>query len=210
MFDVVTRRIGGWSPYFPDNLLYQFEKLEKDDGKHFSIYPLKQKQKKYAFLTLHRPSNVDDGQTFEQIASALNDIAGQMPIFFPVHPRTKKMIDQLNIKLSENVVMLPPLSFTESLFLWKDAEVVLTDSGGLQEETTALKKPCVTIRENTERPITVQIGTNVIAGTKKENIIKAYSESIEKTRHASVPEKWDGKASERIWEILKKDNEVGV
>ena len=80
--------------------------------------------------------------------------------------------------------------------------MVLTDSGGLQEETTALGVPCVTIRENTERPITVQIGTNVIAGTKKENIIKAYSESIEKTRHASVPEKWDGKASERIWEAL--------
>ncbi|MBU4011832.1 MAG: UDP-N-acetylglucosamine 2-epimerase (non-hydrolyzing), partial [Proteobacteria bacterium] len=187
-----------------DNLLYQFDKMKNVDGKLFASYALKQKNSKYAFLTLHRPSNVDSQQIFGQIASALNEIADQRPIFFPVHPRTKKMIEQLNIKLSKNIVMLPPLSFTESLFLWKDAEVVLTDSGGLQEETTALGVPCVTIRENTERPITVQIGTNILAGTNKEDIIRAYSESIEKARHAVVPDKWDGKASERIWEILKQ------
>ncbi|MBU4035215.1 MAG: UDP-N-acetylglucosamine 2-epimerase (non-hydrolyzing), partial [Proteobacteria bacterium] len=179
-----------------DNLLYQFDKMKNVDGKLFASYALKQKNSKYAFLTLHRPSNVDSQQIFGQIASALNEIADQRPIFFPVHPRTKKMIEQLNIKLSKNIVMLPPLSFTESLFLWKDAEVVLTDSGGLQEETTALGVPCVTIRENTERPITVQIGTNILAGTNKEDIIRAYSESIEKARHAVVPDKWDGKASE--------------
>ncbi|MBA3037641.1 MAG: UDP-N-acetylglucosamine 2-epimerase (non-hydrolyzing), partial [Desulfobacterium sp.] len=169
-----------------DNLLYQFDKMKNVDGKLFASYALKQKNSKYAFLTLHRPSNVDSQQIFGQIASALNEIADQRPIFFPVHPRTKKMIEQLNIKLSKNIVMLPPLSFTESLFLWKDAEVVLTDSGGLQEETTALGVPCVTIRENTERPITVQIGTNILAGTNKEDIIRAYSESIEKARHAVV------------------------
>ena len=86
---------------------------------------------------------------------------------------------------------------------WKDAEVVLTDSGGLQEETTALGVPCVTIRENTERPITVEIGTNIIAGTKREAIVKAYGASIEKAKMAKVPDLWDGKASERIWEVLK-------
>ena len=88
----------------------------------------------------------------------------------------------MEIKFSDRIFLLPPLSFKESLYLWKDAEVVLTDSGGLQEETTALGVPCVTIRENTERPITVEIGTNVLAGTKKENIIRAYDESIEKAK----------------------------
>ncbi|MFH1674681.1 MAG: UDP-N-acetylglucosamine 2-epimerase [Pseudomonadota bacterium] len=146
-----------------DNLLYQCEKLKSMDGAgaRFPTWPLKQINKKYAFLTLHRPSNVDSREIFGQIAAALDEIAGERPIFFPVHPRTKKMIEQLDIRLSENVIMLPPLSFTESLFLWKDAEAVLTDSGGLQEETTALGVPCVTIRENTERPITVEIGTNL-------------------------------------------------
>jgi UDP-N-acetylglucosamine 2-epimerase (non-hydrolysing) len=187
-----------------DNLFYQFEKLKKINVNCFSTYPLKQKQNKYAFLTLHRPSNVDDGQTFEQIAAALNEIAGEKPIFFPVHPRTKKMINQLNIELSENVVMFPPLSFTESLFLWKDAEVVMTDSGGLQEETTALGIPCVTIRENTERPITVELGTNVLGGTSREGILKAYGEALEKAKHAAVPPLWDGRASERIWGVMRE------
>jgi UDP-N-acetylglucosamine 2-epimerase (non-hydrolysing) len=185
-----------------DNLLYHFEKLKKDDEKHFSIYPLKQKQNKYAFLTLHRPSNVDNRQTFEQIASALNEIAGERPIFFPVHPRTRKMANEFGVEFSDRIFLLPPLNFKESLYLWKDAEVVLTDSGGLQEETTALGIPCVTIRENTERPITVEIGTNILAGTKKENIVRAYDESIKKAKTASVPPLWDGRASERIWDTL--------
>lgn len=92
--------------------------------------------------------------------------------------------------------------FKESLFLWKDAEVVLTDSGGLQEETTALRIPCVTILENTERPITVEMGTNVLAGTSTEGILKAYRQRLEKIEQASIPEKWDGKAAERIVQIL--------
>ena len=186
-----------------DNLLYQKEKIQNCNGKAFSTYPLKQRYQEYAFLTLHRPSNVDCRPVFEGIVGALNEISEKRPIFFPVHPRTKKMIEQMNIGLSEKIVTLPPLSFTESLFLWKDAQVVLTDSGGLQEETTALKKPCVTIRENTERPITVEIGTNVLAGgTKKEDILRAYDESLEKAKESRVPEKWDGKAAERIWDVV--------
>jgi UDP-N-acetylglucosamine 2-epimerase (non-hydrolysing) len=187
-----------------DNLLYQMEKLEKNDGRHFTSCALKQQYERYAFLTLHRPSNVDNRQIFEQIASALNEIAEERPILFPVHPRTKKMIDFLDIRLSKNIIELPPLCFTESLFLWKDAEIVLTDSGGLQEETTALKKPCVTIRENTERPVTVELGTNVLAGTSKTGIIDACRTSFEKAKQASVPPLWDGRSSERIWEILNK------
>ena len=111
-------------------------------------------------------------------------------------------MEQFAINLSDRIVQLPPLGFTESLFLWKDAEIVITDSGGLQEETTALGVPCVTIRENTERPITVEVGTNVLAGTGREAILAAYRESIARRGKASVPELWDGKASERIWDVL--------
>lgn len=185
-----------------DNLLYQAALQKKANVGRFATVELKAKSKKYAFLTLHRPSNVDNRETFERIAAALNEIAAEIPIFFPVHPRTKKMMEELAIKLSDKIVQLPPLGFTEALFLWKDAQVVLTDSGGLQEETTALGVPCVTIRENTERPITVDIGTNVLAGTSREGILSAYRESIARRGKASIPHLWDGRAAERIWQVL--------
>ena len=173
--------------------------------RHFAMTNgLKPEKNTYAFMTLHRPSNVDDKNTFMGIAAALNEIARDMVILFPVHPRTKKMMAQFKIKFSENIKLLPPLGFKESLFLWKDAKVVFTDSGGLQEETTALKIPCVTIRENTERPITVELGTNVLAGTTKAGILKAYRQCFDKVKNASIPPLWDGKAAERIWKVLKK------
>lgn len=187
-----------------DNLLYQIRKLANGgiDVRALSVYPLKEKNGKYAFLTLHRPSNVDNADTFRGIVSALNEIAEKTPIIFPVHPRTQKMAAQFGIEFSERITVLSPLGFMESLFLWKDAEVVLTDSGGLQEETTALGVPCVTIRDNTERPITAEIGTNVLAGTTRNGILKAYHDSMKKAETAIVPPFWDGKASERIWEAL--------
>ena len=112
-------------------------------------------------------------------------------------------METFNITLSQNITILPPLCFKESLFLWKDAILVMTDSGGLQEETTALGVPCVTLRENTERPITIEMGTNILAGTKKESILRAYKERIEKRRkNIVVPPKWDGRASQRIWNII--------
>ena len=186
-----------------DNLLYQAKRLEKDDGKNFSTLKLKNGKKDYAFLTLHRPSNVDAKECFDEIAGALNYIAAERPILFPVHPRTRKMMDVFNIALSDNIFLLPPLGFKESLFLWKDSKVVMTDSGGLQEETTALGVPCVTIRENTERPITIEMGTNILAGIKKESILSAYQRSIENSeREFTVPPKWDGKAAERIWRVF--------
>ena len=146
---------------------------------------------------------MDSKKNFREIVDALNTIAEKRPIFFPVHPRTRKTATEFGIEFSDRIFLLPPLNFKESLYLWKDAEVVLTDSGGLQEETTALGIPCVTMRENTERPITVEIGTNVLAGTNKENILRAYHESIEKAKTASVPPLWDGRASERIWNVIK-------
>jgi UDP-N-acetylglucosamine 2-epimerase (non-hydrolysing) len=166
---------------------------------------LKERLEDYAFLTLHRPSNVDTKSGFREITEALNAIAAKMPILFPVHIRTRKMMDEFDLRLSNDIFLFSPLSFKESLFLWKDARVVLTESGGLQEETTALGVPCVTIRENTERPITIKMGTNILAGTKKESILKAFEEAIAMPKgQFKVPPKWYGKAAERIWKILLK------
>ncbi|MEW6267127.1 MAG: UDP-N-acetylglucosamine 2-epimerase (non-hydrolyzing) [Thermodesulfobacteriota bacterium] len=186
-----------------DNLFYQLNRLKEEDVTRFETYPLKERSNSYAFLTLHRPSNVDVEPAFRRIAAALNEIAAERPIFFPIHPRTRKMMEQFGLELSSRVHLLPPLGFKESLFLWKDAAVVLTDSGGLQEETTALGIPCVTIRENTERPITIELGTNVLAGTTTEGILAACRQSLEKGQQQhTAPPKWDGRTSERIWEII--------
>jgi UDP-N-acetylglucosamine 2-epimerase (non-hydrolysing) len=124
-----------------DNLLHQLEKLKQNGGRTFPSHALKQKHPDYAFLTLHRPSNVDDPKIFQGIASALNEIAEKTPIFFPVHPRTLKNIETLNIVFSKNIFLLSPLPFSESLFLWKDAQVVLTDSGGFRKRPRRLKNP---------------------------------------------------------------------
>ena len=185
-----------------DNLLYQARELGNDNGQRFSTFKLKQKNKDYVFLTLHRPSNVDTKESFEKIAEALNQIATERSIFFPVHPRTLKMMEQFNITFSKNIHLLSPLGFKEALFLWKDAALVMTDSGGLQEESTALGVPCVTLRANTERPITIEMGTNILGGTGKDSILQAYRDSIEKKKKFSVLPKWDGRAAERIWRVL--------
>jgi UDP-N-acetylglucosamine 2-epimerase (non-hydrolysing) len=185
-----------------DNLFHQLEKLRGIDPRAFSTLSLKQQNPDYAFLTLHRPSNVDCRQRFEGIVSALNKIASERAILFPVHPRTSKMVSEFGIRFSSNIHLLPPLGFLESLLLWKDAKVVLTDSGGLQEETTALGVPCVTIRDNTERPITVEMGSNILAGTTPEGILNSYRKSLNGNGASRIPPKWDGHASERIWKVL--------
>jgi UDP-N-acetylglucosamine 2-epimerase (non-hydrolysing) len=188
-----------------DNLFHQTDKIDGSMPQRFATAKLKEKLGDYAFLTLHRPSNVDTKAGFGEIAEALNSIAEDMPILFPVHPRTKKMMEEFNLSFSDSIFFFSPLSFKESLFLWKDARVVLTDSGGLQEETTALGVPCVTIRENTERPITIKKGTNILAGTKKESILEAFEKAVARPKDQfKVPPKWDGKAAERIWQILLK------
>jgi len=185
-----------------DNLFYQFEKLSKENCTSLAANEIKSKLKKYAFLTLHRPSNVDKEETFLGISEALKEISEELPIIFSVHPRTKKMIEAFGIQLHHNIHLLEPLGFRESLFLWKDAVMVMTDSGGLQEETTALGVPCLTIRENTERPVTVEIGTNILAGNKKKDILKGYREIMRNGKKGKIPPLWDGKAAERIMDTL--------
>lgn len=189
-----------------DNLLYQVKKLDGIMPETYESFKVKQRLRDFTFLTLHRPSNVDSEPVFNEIAKALNIIAAKIPIIFPVHPRTKKMMDEFAIHPSSNIYLFPPMSFKESLLLWKDAKVVLTDSGGLQEETTALGVPCVTIRENTERPITIEMGTNTLAGIKKDSILKAFEKAITRPKDQyKVPPKWDGRAAERIWKVLIKE-----
>ena len=185
-----------------DNLLYQ---LDKVNSNHLSFKNknLKDSLGKYIFMTLHRPSNVDRKATLEGIVYALNRIAREIPIIFPVHPRTSKMLHHFGIELSTNIYQLPPLGFQESLYLWKDAELVITDSGGMQEETTALKIPCLTLRENTERPVTVSEGTNKLVGVAEleYEVTEVLKGNVKKGR---IPDLWDGRAAERIVDILEK------
>ena len=190
-----------------DNLFHQLKLL---DGKErfrlpIDLHRLKEEKPRFIFLTLHRPSNVDTKENLSEIVAALNHIAEETPILFPIHPRTDKMLKEHGVCLSANISPLPPLGFEESLFLWKDAALVMTDSGGLQEETTALGVPCITLRENTERPITIEMGTNILGGTGRSSILEAYEgfKGRDYTQ-CTVPPMWDGRAAERIWKILLK------
>ena len=186
-----------------DNLLYQVNRLERLPGNKISTKEMKPDNEEYVFMTLHRPSNVDNELKLKGILEAVETISLEKPVLFPAHPRTRKMIEKFNIKLPDGIRLLPPLDFSDALYLWKDAAVVLTDSGGLQEETTALGVPCVTIRENTERPITITLGTNILSGVDKDSIIKSYGESLANRKlQRRIPPLWDGQASHRIWDIL--------
>ncbi|MBA4369906.1 MAG: UDP-N-acetylglucosamine 2-epimerase (non-hydrolyzing), partial [Desulfobacterium sp.] len=135
-----------------DNLYYQLSKLEPMALDAFSLHEFKKQNPAYGVVTLHRPSNVDDKQKLEHIVEALAHISETLPLIFPIHPRTRKNMDAFGIRTPTAMKLTDPLSYMEFLNLWKDAKLVLTDSGGLQEETTALGIPCLTIRENTERP----------------------------------------------------------
>jgi UDP-N-acetylglucosamine 2-epimerase (non-hydrolysing) len=163
----------------------------------------------YAVLTLHRPSNVDEPEPLGRIASALERIGSNLPIIFPAHPRTVKNLEAFGllarIVKDGKVRVVPPLGYHDFLHLVDKSSVVLTDSGGLQEETTVLGVPCVTLRENTERPVTVEQGTNVLVGSDTEMIVAAAEKALGNgRREARIPELWDGKAAERIVAVLKE------
>ena len=169
--------------------------------------------KGYAVLTLHRPANVDSKKNFRSILKALATIQKELPIIFPVHPRTLKQIKALGLKRAfqhmKNMVLIEPLGYLEFTSLVSEARMVLTDSGGLQEETTELNIPCVTMLETTERPITIKQGTNVIAGNDANKIIyKARKILSSKTRKKAVIQYWDGKAAKRIVKILENEKNI--
>jgi UDP-N-acetylglucosamine 2-epimerase (non-hydrolysing) len=167
---------------------------------------------RYATLTMHRPSNVDDKDTLQGILEALQEIARELPIIFPIHPRTRKMAEQFGLSRYfnqgakvEGVWLTEPLGYLQFLHLNMHAGMVLTDSGGLQEETTVLGVPCITMRHNTERPITCEIGSNVIVGNDRQKILAAARKVLDgEVLKGQVPEKWDGRAAERIVEIVLK------
>ncbi|SFF70183.1 UDP-N-acetylglucosamine 2-epimerase (non-hydrolysing) [Duganella sp. CF458] len=160
----------------------------------------------YAVMTLHRPSNVDDKAVLQGLLESAARIAERTPVIFPVHPRTRATIEKFGLSHlldRPEVLLLPPMGYLEMLGLMKDARVVLTDSGGIQEETTALGTPCITLRNNTERPITVDEGTNTIAGNDPARIMAAYEAQLAGAGKAGrIPHFWDGRAAERIAAIV--------
>jgi UDP-N-acetylglucosamine 2-epimerase (non-hydrolysing) len=176
---------------------------------------------RYALLTLHRPSNVDNRDVFLNILAGLEELATDCPVVFPVHPRTQRRISEFGFEFRlgatagkhkgnardsgncrDGIILTDPLGYLDFLCLMKHAALVVTDSGGIQEETTILGTPCVTVRENTERPVTVESGTNTIAGTKTDTIKDAIRRQIGRKRKNGVPRKWDGQAAARIIDIM--------
>jgi UDP-N-acetylglucosamine 2-epimerase (non-hydrolysing) len=162
----------------------------------------------YALLTLHRPGNVDNPAVLEGLLGAVAEIAREAPVLFPVHPRTRARLESRPggaAAIPPGVRLVEPMGYLEFLRVMSQAKVVLTDSGGIQEETTILKTPCLTLRESTERPVTAEVGSNQVVGTDPRRIIAAYRDVAGgRLRAPGVPPLWDGKAAERIVDILSR------
>lgn len=160
---------------------------------------------RFAVLTLHRPSNVDSTEKLTQLLGAIDAVAADMPVIFPVHPRTQQHLAQSGIQHHPQLRLIPPVGYLDFLCLLSKAKLVLTDSGGIQEETTALGVPCLTLRENTERPVTISQGTNLLAGTDPAKIVAAARDTLTGGGKAGrIPPLWDGQAARRIVDILLK------
>lgn len=168
----------------------------------------------YAVCTLHRASNVDDPRVFSGLLSALGHVASRLPVVFPVHPRTRKRISELGLAASlertPGLRLVDPMGYLEFLALTSQARLAFTDSGGLQEETTVLGIPCLTVRENTERPITVDIGTNIVVGTDPLRIQQTADRILDGNgKKGRVPDLWDGRTGERIAQVYEQFLGVG-
>jgi UDP-N-acetylglucosamine 2-epimerase (non-hydrolysing) len=160
----------------------------------------------YIILTLHRPSNVDEEKSLEQLLLGIDKMAENKKVIFPIHPRTKAILGNTNLKL-KNIIFVEPQGYLNFMYLIKNSFAVITDSGGISEETTVLGIPCFTLRNNTERPETQTIGTNILVGTSIKKL-ETYWNVFMTTglQNSGIPEYWDGKASERIVEILLNKN----
>lgn len=185
-----------------DNLLFNIQKAEKSPViKNLNI------NSEFALLTLHRPSNVDKRERLEDLFKSLRKISRKIPIIFPAHPRTNKKIHEFGLLdyFDANLKLTEPLGFIDFLRLIKDSRFVITDSGGIQEETTILKIPCLTIRENTERPITITHGTNILCGCDTEKLLKETEKILKgKIKKSKTLKFWDGKTAERIVKVISK------
>ena len=163
---------------------------------------------KDATLTSHRPSNVDDGEIFRGIVDVMLKLSREPPVIWPVHPRSRKMLERLDltsgIERNRGFRLIPPIGYLDMLILNRSARMIMTDSGGLQEEATVLGVPCITLRENTERPVTVKAGANVVVGNRPGAIRSAVSSVMNEIgrRLIRIPQRWDGMASARIVDVL--------
>lgn len=184
-----------------DTLLVNIERFSKPDV--FDVLVLKEKA--YLVLTMHRPANVDEAVKLKALMSEIVSNVKGFPIIFPIHPRTAKIFADLEIE-AENLHIINPMGYLEFNYLVQHAKAVITDSGGITEETTVMGIPCITLRDNTERPETCTIGTNELIGTNPEAIKPALDKLFSgKWKKGGIPELWDGKAAERIVEILLKE-----
>jgi UDP-N-acetylglucosamine 2-epimerase (non-hydrolysing) len=159
---------------------------------------------RFGLVTLHRPSNVDDDRQLAEIVEALSEISADLPLYWPMHPRSRARLDQAGIVLSDRLHGMEPLGYLDFLCLQASSSLVLTDSGGVQEETTVLGVPCLTLRDNTERPATIEYGTNRLAGTRKEMILEAWKQSLADQRERRIPPLWDGQAGPRCHAVLRE------
>lgn len=181
-----------------DSLIKFKRKAEDSD----ILQRLKLKERDYAVLTMHRPTNVDETATLRKILKALKVLSTEIKIVFPIHPRTEKIFQKLTYKI-DFLKIVPPLGYLDFLRLIIGSRFILTDSGGIQEEATVLNVPCLTLRENTERPVTVYVGTNTIVGTEPKRIIQEAKKILQgRGKKGKIPEFWDGKAAKRIGKIL--------
>lgn len=157
---------------------------------------------RYVLVTLHRPSNVDDSESLAAILESLREVNQHLDVVFPVHPRTRRRIADFGLKV-DRLHLLEPVPYIEFLALQKSASVVITDSGGIQEETTYLGVPCLTVRENTERPVTVTLGTNILVGQDRDKLRSELAKVLDgKAKRGGIPPLWDGHAGDRIANVL--------
>jgi len=178
-----------------DTLYKQMPRFQKPEI--WNTYGLKEKG--YFLMTLHRPANVDDGETLRELMSAIISASRALPIIFPVHPRTAKMLENIGLDSVNSIYAIAPLSYLEFNYLVLHAKAVITDSDGVTEETTVMGVPCMTLRDSTERPETCEVGTNELLGTDPKNIAPAFEKLFSgQWKKGSIPDLWDGKTAERI------------
>ena len=189
-----------------DSLLSHKEKASKSK----ILEKLKLRKNNYAVLTLHRPSNVDSKNSLKNVLDILNELQKNIKVVFPVHPRTIKNLENFNLlkyaESQKNLILTKPLGYLDFLCLMIHSKFVLTDSGGIQEETTVLGVPCITMRKNTERPVTVEQGTNILVSTDRVKILEATNKLMREANFkAKIPPLWDGKAAKRIVQVILKN-----
>ncbi|GAB4175301.1 MAG: UDP-N-acetylglucosamine 2-epimerase (non-hydrolyzing) [Calditrichia bacterium] len=188
-----------------DSLINNLKKAQSSD----ILERLGVADEKFGLITLHRPSNVDDKENLTHIFSMFYKIQKDLPLIFPIHPRTRKNIETFGldsiVKSLKNIKLTPPLGYLEFLKLQQNAAVIFTDSGGIQEESTYLQVPCLTMRENTERPITIELGTNELVGLNEDKIFSCFEKIMNGSwKKGVIPPLWDGRTAHRIVEIIDK------